>query len=279
MRLFAALVALVAVLATNGASARRVPAFAHAVVIVFENKDQQSIIGSREAPTFTALARRYAQLTQYYGVTHPSLPNYIALVSGSAQGISDDCTDCIVSAPNLVDSLDAARKTWKLYAEGLPSRGFTGAFSGRYAKKHVPFLYFKDIVDNPARLNRVVPLTELTPDIRARKLPNFAFVVPDMCHSMHDCSIAAGDAWLKAIVPRLLKLKQTVVFVVFDEGTSNDRGGGHLPALALGTAVRAHARFTAVTNHYGLLRTIEDAWRLPRLGDSAKAGPIVGIWR
>ena len=279
MRALVAVLAAAAAFASAGASAPRVPPFRHVVVIVFENKEQQSVVGSPDGPTFTALARRYAQVTQYYGVTHPSLPNYLALVSGSTQGITDDCTDCVVSARNLGDTLDAAGKTWKLYAEGLPRRGFTGGSAGRYAKKHAPFLYFRDVVAEPARLNRVVPLPELRTDLRAGALPNFALVVPDLCHSMHDCSVAAGDAWLKATVPPLLRLPKTVVFVVFDEGSSNTRGGGHVPALALGTAVRAHSRFSAVTSHYGLLRTIEDAWGLPRLGRSATAGPIAGIWR
>src|SRR5262249_57067985 len=96
-----------------------------------------------------------------YGVTHPSLPNYLALVSGSTQGIRTDCTSCIVSARSLADTLTDAGKTWKLYAEGLPRPSFTGAFSGRYAKKHDPFLYFRDVVGDRTRLTRRVPLTAL----------------------------------------------------------------------------------------------------------------------
>jgi hypothetical protein len=275
-----ALALLVSLVLVGGAHARpSVPAFRHVVVIVFENKEAGSVLGSRTAPTFNAMAKRYARLTRYYVVTHPSLPNYLALVSGSTQGITTDCTDCIVSAPNLADTLEGAGKTWKLYAEGLPRRGFTGAFSGRYAKKHVPFLYFRSIVDAPARLDRIVPMTELAGDLRSGSLPDYAFVVPDLCHSMHDCPVRAGDTWLRSRLPPLLKVPRTVVFVVFDEGTTDARGGGHVAALALGTAVRPRARFTGVTSHYGLLRTIETAWGLPLLGRSAQATTITGIWR
>jgi hypothetical protein len=271
---------LASLLVVGGAQARPVvPSFRHVVVIVFENKEERSVIGSSDAPTFNAMARRYVRLTRYYGVTHPSLPNYLALISGSTQGITSDCTDCIVSARNLADTLADAGKTWKLYAEGLPQPGFTGAFAGRYAKKHAPFLYFRDVVDAPARLNRVVPLTRLHADVRADALPDFALVVPDLCHSMHDCSVRVGDAWLRSTLPPLLKPPDSVVFVVFDEGSSNIRGGGHTAALALGTAVRPATRFTGVTSHYGLLRTIEAAWSLPLLGHSATARPITGIWR
>jgi acid phosphatase len=251
-----------------------VPDFEHVIVIVFENKDEARVIGAPEAPTFTSLARRYGRLTRYYALTHPSLPNYVALVSGRTQGIRSDCTTCIVSAPNLADSLEASGRTWKAYAEGLPRPGFTGASAGRYAKKHVPFLYFRDVVASPTRRAKVVPLTQLRTDLAAGALPSFAFVVPDACHSMHDCSVRSGDRWLAAVIPPLLDLPDTVVFVTFDEGTA----GNHVATLALGTAVRPGSRVTSKTGHYSLLRTIETAWGLPLLGHSASAKPITGIW-
>jgi hypothetical protein len=255
------------------------PRFAHVFVLVFENKEYASIIGSPHAPTFNAMARRYGILTRYYGVSHPSLPNYLALVSGSTQGISSDCTACSVDAPNLADTLARVGKTWKVYAEGLPHPGFTGAVAGRYAKKHDPFVYFRDVTRDPARLRNIVPLTELRADLASKRLPDFALVVPDLCNSMHDCSVRVGDRWLRGELPPLVRIPNTVVFVVFDEGESDAHGGGHVPALALGTAVRQGSRFTQVTSHYGLLRTIEDAWGLARLGRSAQARPIVGIWK
>jgi hypothetical protein len=270
--------ALVLLLAGAAQAREGVPAFRHIVVIVFENKESSSVLGTAQAPTFNAMAARYAAVADYYGVTHPSLPNYLALVGGSTFGIDSDCTSCVVDARNLADTLQAKHKTWKLYAEGLPRPGFTGGFAGRYAKKHAPFLYFRDILRSRERLHRVVPLTRLRRDLRAGRLPDFAFVVPDLCHSMHDCSVATGDAWLRSQLPPLLALSKTVVFVLFDEGTTDDHGGGHVPALALGTAVRRGARFTAATDHYGLLRTIEDAWGLPLLGRSARATAVTGIF-
>jgi phosphatidylinositol-3-phosphatase len=254
-----------------------VPDFTHVVLVVFENHEASEIAGNPDAPTFAALGRRYARLTRYDAVTHPSLPNYLALVSGSTQGITSDCTDCVVAARSLADTLAAAGKTWKTYAEDLPSPGFTGAFSGRYAKKHDPFLYFRGV-----NRSRVVPFTELSRDLAAHRLPDFSLVVPNLCNDMHDCSVAAGDGWLKARVLPLLRspeLAGVVVFVVFDEGTTDAGGGGQVEALALGPSVRPHSAFTRPTNHYGLLRTIEDAWRLPELGLSRKGTPIGGIWK
>jgi phosphatidylinositol-3-phosphatase len=260
----------------------RVPDFTHVVLVVFENHEASSIAGSTAAPTFNRLAHRYATLTDYYAVTHPSLPNYLALVSGSTQGITSDCTDCIVRARSLGDTLEAAGKTWKTYAEDLPYRGFTGGSAGRYAKKHDPFLYFRDVVGSRARRDRVVPFPQLARDLARHRLPDFSLLIPNLCDDMHDCSVATGDAWLKAHVVPLLRspeLRGGVVFVVFDEGTSDTGGGGHVEALALGPTVRRGSEFAKATNHYGLLRTIEDAWGLPRLGLSRKGTPIGGIWK
>jgi hypothetical protein len=257
----------------------RVPALDHVIVVVFENKETSSVLGNRAAPTFNSYARRFARVTRYYGVTHPSLPNYLALVSGSTHGITNDCTTCSVAAQSLADTLETAGKTWKTYAEGLPSPGFLGGSYHRYAKKHNPFAYFQDIASSPSRRANMVPLSRLAADLRVGALPDFSLVVPDLCHSMHDCSVAVGDAWLKRTVTPLLQLPSTTVLVLFDEGSTGLRGGGHTPALAVGTAVRPGSAFTGFTNHYGALRTIEQALGLPALGRSTGARPITGIWR
>jgi hypothetical protein len=257
-----------------------VPAFDHVVVVVFENKESTRVLGNRSAPTFTAYAQRNAQLTRYHGVTHPSLPNYLALVSGSTHGINRNCTACVISAPTIADTIEASGRTWKTYAEGLPRPGFTGAISGRYAKKHNPLVYFRSISGNAVRRRAgIVPFAQLSRDLQADRLPEFSLVVPDMCNSTHDCPLAVGDSWLRRLVPRLVKLPNTAIFILFDEGTTQERGGGHIPAIVLGTAVKQGARFTRVTDHYGALRTIEEAWGLPLLGRSARTPPITGIWR
>jgi len=252
------------------------------MVVVFENHEASAIDDQSDAPTFNSLGDRYARLTHYDGVAHPSLPNYLALVSGSTHGITSDCTDCIVKARSLADTLAAAGKTWKTYAEDLPSPGYTGPFAGDYAKKHDPFLYFRDIANSPRRRADVVPFTELARDVAAHRLPAFSLVVPNLCNDTHNCPVATGDAWLKAHIEPLVRspeLRGGVVFVIFDEGSTDSGGGGHVHALALGPTVKAHSVFAKATNHYGLLRTIEDAWHLPRLGLSGKGTPIGGIWK
>jgi hypothetical protein len=276
VRTFVVLAAMLALCGGAQSAPRAVPAFGRVVVVVLENKARSEVLGNRAAPTFNAFARGGAVLSAYRGVTHPSLPNYLALVSGSTHGITSDCTTCTVAGPSLADTLEATGLTWKTYAEGLPQPGWSGPYRGRYAKKHDPFLYFRRVLASKARLRRVVPLSQLARDRSAGRLPTFSLVVPDLCHDMHDCSVATGDAWLKRFLPPLLKLPRTAVFVVFDESDAADPG---IPALALGTAVRPGSRYSPAMSHYGLLRTIEDGFGLPRLGLSARAVPVTGIWR
>ena len=284
--LLVAAVAAVGVVASVGAGAAgkpQVPRLERIVVVVFENKDFDQVIGSPSAPTFNAMARRYALFRSYYAVARPSLPNYLAMISGSTQGLTETCTECVFDDRNLADTIEASGRTWKAYLEGLPLRGYTGAQWGNYVKRHNPFPYFKSVVNRPARLRRTVPYAEFRQDLRRGRLPDFSFVVPDLCNGMHDCPVATGDAWLEKFLPPLLRspqLKGGVVFVTFDEADHGDNrgGGGHIATLALGPAVRKGTSSKGM-NHYGLLRTIEDAWGLPRLGRSATANAATGIWR
>ena len=231
-------------------------------MIVFENEERQGVLGSGVAPTFDRLAARYAQATDDRAVAHPSLPNYLALVSGSTHRVTDDCTECPQNGPTIGSLLTRRGRSWAAYAEGYPS-------SPRFAKKHVPFLYF------PGGAAHVFPLAALDPS----RLPAYSFVTPDLCHDMHDCSVATGDAWLAQFVPPLLSVRRTAVFIVFDEGSSDLGGGGRVALIIAGTAVKPHSRYSETTSHYGLLRTIEDALALPALGASADANPLTGIWR
>jgi phosphatidylinositol-3-phosphatase len=260
---------------------RRVPEFRHVIVIVFENREADEVLGNAAAPTFNNLASNYATISRYTAIAHPSLPNYLALVSGSTQGIHNDCTDCLVRGESLADTLESAGMTWKTYAEGLPARGFTGEAYGRYVKRHDPFIYFRRNLTR-SRLQRTVPLTQFTDDLNRRRLPTYSLVIPDLCHDMHDCDLATGDAWLATFLKPLLNapaLTGSVIFVTFDEGTTDEGGGGRVVALALGPLVRRGARTIRRTNHYGLLRTIEEGLGLPYLGRSAHVRPIVRIWR
>jgi phosphatidylinositol-3-phosphatase len=251
---------------------------AHVAVIVMENKEYGDIIGSRSAPFITSLARRYALAAGMYAITHPSLPNYLALTGGSTFGIDSDCTDCSVGATSLVDQLERAHLSWRAYMEDLPRTCFTGASAGEYAKKHDPFAYYTRVTRARARCANIVPLTRLAADERAGTLPRFMWISPNLCHDMHDCSVSTGDRFLAGLVPRLLRAlgPRGLLFLTWDEGSSDDgccrlASGGHIVTIVAGAGARRGARLATPTDHYSVLQTIEDLLGLRRLRGAACA--------
>ncbi|MHB8241003.1 MAG: alkaline phosphatase family protein [Solirubrobacteraceae bacterium] len=248
----------------------------HVVVLVMENEELGQVIGSGSAPYVNGLASRYGLATASYAITHPSLPNYIALTSGSTHGIDSDCTSCTVSATNIVDQLEGAGITWKAYLEGVPSPCFTGAQAGGYAKKHNPFAYYTDVAASPARCKNLVGFGRLEADLRAGRLPSYAWITPNLCDDGHDCGVAAGDRFLARTVPALLHELGPEGFLVltWDEG-STDAGccavakGGRVATIVAGPGVRAHARSATPVDDYGVLGTIEEALGLAPLAGAA----------
>lgn len=245
---------------------------AHVAIIVMENEEYGSIIGSPQAPFLTALARRYALAAQMYATTHPSLPNYLALTGGSTFGVSSDCTDCSVSGRNLATQLQRAGLSWKAYMEGLPRPCFTGASANDYAKKHDPFVYYRQVSGHPALCDHVVSFVQLRADERSRSLPHFLWITPNLCHDTHDCSVATGDRFLAGLVPGLLRAlgSDGVLFLTWDEGSS-DAGccrvarGGHIATILAGGLARRGARLTGPADQYSVLQGVEDLLGLPRL--------------
>jgi hypothetical protein len=253
-----------------------VPHLRRVVVIVMENKSCRDVIGSPEAPYLNRLARRYAFASRYFALTHPSLPNYLGITGGSTFGVSSDCTDCPVRAGNLVDQLERAHVSWKAYMEGMPRPCFRGAESERYVKRHDPFLSYVDVASSPSRCRRVVPLTQLSVDIARHALPRFVWITPDLCHDMHSCPVRHGDRFLARLVPRLLRAvgARGAIFLTWDEGDDmagccGRAAGGNVATIVAGPAARPGGRSGLAYDHYSLLRTIEEAFGLPRLRGAA----------
>jgi phosphatidylinositol-3-phosphatase len=251
---------------------------AHIAVIVMENEEYGDIIGSHQTPFLNALAHRYALAQGMYAITHPSLPNYLALTGGSTFGITSDCSDCTVRASGLAEQLAAAGVSWKAYMEDLPHPCFTGAGSGLYAKKHDPFMYYTPLYTDPAQCSHVVPLSELADDEAHGALPRFIWITPNLCHDMHNCPPATGDAFLAGLVPPLLSRlgSRGLLFITWDEGLSDDgccrlASGGHIATIVAGPGARTGARMTAPADHYSVLQAIEDLLRLKRLRGAACA--------
>jgi hypothetical protein len=245
----------------------------HVVVVIDENHSYGSIIGNADAPYINSLARAGASFTDYRSLTSPSQPNYLALFSGSTQGVTNDTVPHTFTAPSLGGQLISKGLGFAGYSEDLPSVGFTGASSGGYRRRHNPWVNFTDV---PAADN--LPLTSFPTPANYSKLPAVSFVVPNMVHDMHDGTVKAGDDWLKAHLDPYVQWAKThnSLFVfTFDE---KDKTSGLIPTLLVGPMVNP-GNYAGTVNHYNLLRTIEQMYGLSPLGNAAAAAPITNVWK
>ena len=258
-----------------------VPPFERIVIIMLENKEFGSVIGNPLMPNFNKLASEYTLLTQYYAVTHPSLPNYIALIGGDTFGIMTDCRNCFVDSQSLPDLIEASGRTWKTYQEDMPQPCYLGD-TNVYAQKHNPFIYFDPIRLDATRCEKsIVPLSALQTDIEADSLPNFIFITPNLCNDAHDCGLDVTDAWLTdllgRLVPALDKTGESYLLVMtFDEGQGTHSccglpllAGGRVPTVLYSPLVKNGFEDATPYTHYSLLKTISEAWGLPYLGHAA----------
>ena len=264
------------------------------IVVLLENAEYGEVIGSSSSPYVNALARRYGLMTQSFAIGHPSLPNYLALTSGSTHGIDSDCTGCSVSSTNIADQLEGAGRSWGAYLEDLPSTSskpsscFEGAQSGGYAKKHNPFAYYKDIAGSPARCRQMKGFGQLASDLRTGRLPEYVWISPNLCDDGHDCGEHTADEFLARSVPALLRALGPRGFLVlqWDEGTS-DRGccgvaaGGQIATIVAGPQVRSGARSAAPIDQYGVLGSIEEAFGLAPLGGATdpRSGRLTALFQ
>jgi hypothetical protein len=249
-----------------------VPRPDHVVVVMLENKDRTSVIGSPAAPYLNDLAKRGATMSRSYGVTHPSQGNYVALFSGDQHGVTDDaCPQNLGAKPNLGRQLADAGLTFTGYSEALPRAGWTGCASGKYRRKHNAWVDFANL---QAGVNQ--PFSAFPSNFE--RLPTVSFVSPDMCHDMHDCSVQTGDRWLQAKIDRYARWAMThnsLLVVTFDE---NDGGTvNQIATVLVGQHVR-RGTYPEWMNHYTLLRTLEDAYGLAPLGHARDAKPLTTVW-
>jgi acid phosphatase len=241
------------------------------VVVVEENRSAGDILGNPDAAYLNRLAAGGAELTNFFAITHPSEPNYLALLSGSTQQLTDDSCPHRYQAPSLIGQLRRAGLTFAGYAEGLPHTGYLGCATGRYVRRHVPWTNFTDA---PTAVNQ--PLTALPADYA--RLPTVSFVIPDLDHDMHDGTIAQADDWLRRHLAGYLtwaRSHNSLLVATWDE---DDRSAdNHIPTIISGATVRP-GRYAGRSDLYGLLRTIEWFYDLPPLGAAARRAPLTAIW-
>ncbi len=250
-----------------------VPRPTHVVVIVEENKSLAQIVNNGHAPFINALARRGALFTHAHGVTHPSLPNYLALFSGHTNDNGDGCpaTGIDPASSNLASELFAAHLSFAGFAQALPASGATVCAAGTYARKHAPWVAFSNV---PKDAN--LPFAALPASYD--RLPTVAFLIPDVDNDMHDGTIAQGDEWLATHVKPLLEwadAHDTLVVLTWDEGYDPDNT---IPTIFYGPMVKP-GRYSQRIDHYNVLRTLEDAYGLAPTGKAAMVAPIAGCWR
>ncbi len=287
--------------AASAPAGSAVPDFAHIIVIVFENREFDSVIGNKALPNFNQTAAANTLLTQYYAITHPSLPNYLALFGGDTFKITSDCTTCFIQATSLPDQVEASGRTWRAYLENMPTPCYVGD-AAPYAQKHDPFIYFDDIRLNATRCaDSVVPLTSLSDDLAAGTLPNLVYIMPNLCNSAHDaaidpfCGLSVADHWLGGMLAELLGYLEPraasepyLIILTWDEGQSNAsccglpaNAGGRVATILISPLARQGFQDATPYTHYSLLKTIEAAWNLPYLGNAAKDsnGLILAPWK
>ena len=280
----------------------RIKNFQHVFVIMMENTGFDALIGNSNAPFINALASSHGLATNYFGVTHPSQPNYIAATSGSTNGVADDA-DTTIDVVNIVDQLEAAGKTWKAYMQSysLCLTPLDHACGNQlYERKHNPFISYQDVQSDPSRVANIVDFSQLATDLASGHVADYVWISPDQCNDMHgrastpddpcDFSqvpalIAAGDSFLQNTVHAIMHSKawagNSVIFIVWDEsdftgsgfnGFGDDsgccdsvpgQGGGHVVAITINHADDLHQRSSNVAyNHQSMLATIQDGWRL-----------------
>jgi hypothetical protein len=235
--------------------------------IVMENRSYSDVIGSSDAPYLNKLGHKCGLASNFSAESHPSLPNYVAMTSGSTQGIGDDGdpSQHRLAVPSIFSQLGGG---WHALDESMPSNCDLSD-GGEYAVRHNPAVYYTNIRGRCAHHD--TPLGA-RPNLSAR----FTFITPNLCHDMHDCSAGQGDSWLAGFVSKILSSREytkqpTAVFITWDEGS----GDNHIATLVLSRYTRPHTVSSKPFNHYSLLRTTEALLGIrAKLGQAARAADM-----
>jgi acid phosphatase len=241
------------------------------MLLVEENRNRSEVVGASDMPYFNSLATKYGNTTAWNGVSHPSLPNYLALISGSTQGVSDDGCNYSFPAPTLGSELSAAGIPWKAYLEEMPGPASELCTSGGYAKKHNPFAYFPG-TNGP----NVVPATQFSQDVSSGQLPAFIFFAPNLTNDGHNGSNQQVDNYLKNLIPQVLTSRWYseggTIIITWDESNGEER----IPTVVI-TGTGGGKVLTTPGNHYGTLATLEGLYGVPQLGNAAGASTLAAL--
>jgi phosphatidylinositol-3-phosphatase len=258
------------------------PQFGHVFLVVEENHNYSDIIGNAAMPYLNSLATQYGLATQYYANIHPSIGNYFMMTTGQLVTINDSFTGT-VSVDNIVHELIGAGKTWKAYAESIPSAGYVGGDVYPYAKHHNPFAYFTDVLNSSAQAQNLVPFTQFSADLANNQLPNFSFLLPNLLNDAHDGSLQAADAWLQQNLGPLISSSSFktdgLLIITFDEADGSvdwTNGGGRVATVIVSAKAKPGYQSATLYQHQSTLRLILHALGVGSYPGAAANAPEMG---
>jgi hypothetical protein len=257
--------------------------FGHVFIVVEENHNYADVVASPSMPYLNNLANQYGLAANYFANAHPSIPDYFMLTTGKTLTLIDAVTpdSFPVSDDNVIRELIAAGKTWKSYAEDLPAIGYTGGDRGNYAVRHNPLAYMTDVQNDAAQRNNLVPFTQFSADLSSAILPDYSFVVPNLCNDAHDCSLATADSWLQTNIDPVIQSpvfkKDGLLIILFDEADTVDftAGGGHVAAIIVSPLGKRGYKSVAFYQHQSVLRLTLEGLGVTKLPGEAATAPAM----
>ena len=273
----------------SGGGSATVPQVQHVAIVVLENANYSDVIGTANMPYLNSLIAKGSLAGQYYANSHPSIPNYFMMTTGQAV-TNDDGFSGLVSTDNVARELVASNKSWRVYAESIPSAGYLGGDQSLYLRRHNPFSYLSDVQQSSTQTANIVPFTQLQADISSSGLSNYSWIVPNSIDDAHYCNdgtttscslssrLQTADQWLQNNIAPLLSsgdFQQSGLLVVtFDESASDiTNGGGHVVTVLSGTHVKAGYVGNTSYDHRSLLSLSMKALGVPNIPNGADAAP------
>jgi phosphatidylinositol-3-phosphatase len=248
------------------------------VLVVLENHSYAEVIGNSDMPYLNGLAQQNGLAAQYYANGHPSLPNYFMLTVGQMETTVDSLTGTVID-DNVVRELAKAGKSWKCYAESLPSPGYTGADAYPYARQHNPFSYISDVQNDALQAANLVPFTQFATDFASNSLPQYSFIVPNLLNDAHDGTLAQADGWLQQNIGPLIANSafqaSGLLIITFDEGNLSDSShdGGQVATVIVTTKAKKNYVSQTLFQHQSMLRLMLTASGVSTFPGEAATAP------
>lgn len=248
------------------------------LVLVVENHSLREM--RAEMPFLAALADRFGYATDYNAVAHPSLPNYLAITSGSTNGVSEDRSPAFngVKGSSVFGLALQAGRSARIYSEGMPENCALEDGGDRYVVRHNPWAYYVD--ERVACERNSVALSRLTADAHEGHLPEVGMIVPNTCHDAHDCGLATADDWLRRVLRTLMSGPDwagegLAIVITADEDDHTQRN--HVLTVVVHPDVRSRV-VDGDLDHYSLARALFDVAGVSPLGEAGERNSLLEVF-